>query len=105
MAMAKENMTIEDLAKKIDNSDKKNDEKFTHLETSIEDLARITKNGFDEMGQLINTVDKRVNGVQSDIKELKRGQEDIRLKLDNVAYRFELVELQRRVTLLEKKLG
>ena len=34
-----------------------------------------------------------------------REHEEIRLRLDNVAYRFELVELQKRVEILEKKTG
>ena len=42
---------------------------------------------------------------KKDIQDLKTGQEEIKLRLDNVAYRFELIELQRRVQLLEQRAG
>ncbi|OGE82483.1 MAG: hypothetical protein A3B10_00200 [Candidatus Doudnabacteria bacterium RIFCSPLOWO2_01_FULL_44_21] len=59
--------------------------------TTIDDLAVMVQTGF--------------GGVEKRLNNLKEGQEEIKLKLDNVAYRFELVELQRRVELLEKKVG
>ena len=55
---------------------------------TIDDLAVMIKDGFD--------------GVTKDIDELKKGQERIELRLDNVAYRFELVALEKRVEKLEK---
>ena len=76
--MAKQNITNEDLAKKIDG-----------LSNNINAHALITKKSFE-------SVDKRLG-------HLEQGQEDIKLRLDNVAYRFELQELTRRVTLLEKR--
>lgn len=65
---------------------------------SLDNLAVMVSKGFDilEQGQ---------KELKSDIQQLKQGQEKIQLKLDNVAYRFELIELQRRVFLLEKKVG
>ncbi len=56
-----------------------------------EDLARIVKNGFDD--------------VYKKLRGLEQGQEDIKLRLDNVAYRFEVQELKKRVEKLELKLG
>ncbi|MFA6306815.1 MAG: hypothetical protein WCV70_02840 [Patescibacteria group bacterium] len=50
---------------------------------TINDLGVMVKNGFD-------AVDKRFDEVGHEIKELKQGQENIELKLSNVAYRFEL---------------
>ena len=45
--------------------------------------------------------------IKTDLRKLEdkvdKNHEEIMLKLDNVAYRFGLVELQRRVELLEKK--
>ena len=58
-------------------------------EITLENLAGMIKGGFDEVGVRLDT--------------LERGQEEIKLKLDNVAYRFELVELERRVKILEQK--
>lgn len=69
---------------------------------TIEDLAMMVKNGFDEAekkgGERFDKLEKRLG-------DLEQGQEEIKLKLDNVAYRFELVELQKRVEILEKKAG
>lgn len=62
----------------------------TGKKITTDDLAVMVKDGFDHM-------EKRIDG-------LEKGQEEIKLKLDNVAYRFEVVELQRRVALLERKL-
>lgn len=73
---------------------------------TIDDLAVLVAKGFE------NTATKESTATKADIARLEKridilehGQEDIKLKLDNVAYRFELVELQRRVELLEKRSG
>jgi hypothetical protein len=76
--MKKREITNKELAKKIDS--------LTEL---VDKLAAATKRDFD--------------GVNIRLDKLEQGQEDIKLRLDNVAYRFELQELERRVTLLEKK--
>ena len=62
---------------------------------TTDELAVMIQAGFE------NTATK------ADLRNLEekvdKNHEEITLKLDNVAYRFELVELQRRVELLEKK--
>ena len=63
---------------------------------NIEDLALITAKGFDTMGKKFDNIDIKID-------KLEKGQEEIKLRLDNVAYRFELVELQKRVEKLEAK--
>jgi polyhydroxyalkanoate synthesis regulator phasin len=77
---------------------------------TIDDLAMMTKRGFDELGEKlgekIDELGERVKegfGVVSENNA--REHDDIKLRLDNVAYRFELVELQKRVDALEKKTG
>jgi hypothetical protein len=70
--------------------------------TTLDGLAIMVKNGFDDLQGQINN---GFSAVKTDTKELKEGQEEIKLRLDNVAYRFELVELQKRVDLLEKRVG
>lgn len=45
------------------------------------------------------------DNLEPTLKVLEDGQEQIKLRLDNVAYRFELEALQKRVEFLEKKLG
>jgi len=67
-------------------------------QVTIEDLAVMIKKGFD-------SVDERFNKVEKELKELRAGQDDIVLRLDNVAYRFELNELKQRVFVLEQKAG
>ena len=59
------------------------------------ELAGMVKNGFDEMGKQFEKVDNRLTALET-------GQEDIKLRLDNVAYRFEIVEVQKRLKALEE---
>lgn len=59
--------------------------------TTIDDLAVMMKKGFDSMDQ--------------QFARLEMGQEDIKLRLDQAAYRFELQALQKRVEVLEKHTG
>ena len=67
---------------------------------TINELARMIKGEFDDIGGEI----KKIKGdMAKGFKEIKDSQENIELKLTNVAYRFELVELQKRAELLEKK--
>lgn len=70
---------------------------------TIDELAGIIKNEFDGVG-------KRFDKMEGQLKDLKQGQENIELKLTNVAYRFELQNLEmkvkklsERVEVLEKK--
>lgn len=67
---------------------------------TLDKLAGMMQNSF---GELTNTINGRFEVVDKRLDRLDQGQEEIKLKLDNVAYRFELVELQRRVALLERK--
>lgn len=69
---------------------------------TLDSLAGMVAAGFTGMEQKFDT---RFDVVEKRLNTLEHGQEDIKLKLDNVAYRFELVELQRRVELLEKRSG
>jgi len=70
--------------------------------TSINDLAIMVNRGFNSVTE---NMGKRFDSVEKQLNNLEQGQEAIRLRLDNVAYRFELVELQKRVDVLEKKVG
>lgn len=71
---------------------------------TIDSLAIMTKRGFDEVGENIKQGFETVtNNIRIFSENNAREHEDIKLRLDNVAYRFELVELQKRVEILEKK--
>lgn len=65
---------------------------------NIDSLAIIVKNRFDES-------DEKIEKIQTDVEFLKQGEDRIELRLTNVAYRFDLVNLQDRVQVLEEKLG
>jgi len=74
---------------------------------TIDDLAGMIKEGFEkDVKQGFEKVEKDMKQgfekVEKDIDDLKQGQERIELRLDNVAYRFELVALEKRVEALEK---
>jgi polyhydroxyalkanoate synthesis regulator phasin len=76
--------------------------KNANKKITMNDLAVMVKNGFDETGGKIEEVRKEVKNLSETNAE---EHEKIMLRLDNVAYRFELVELQKRVDVLEKKVG
>lgn len=70
---------------------------------TLDNLAGMIKRGFDDMGGKIDRAEKSLKNDIAVLKENnKQEHEDIKLRLDNVAYRFELVELQKRVDKLEK---
>lgn len=69
---------------------------------SNDELAVMINQGFQGVEENMN---KKFNEVNKSIKILKEGQGNIELRLANVAYRFELQELQQRVENLEKKVG
>lgn len=75
--------------------------------TTIDDLAVMIKNGFDNTAtkKQVDNLEKRVIRLENNVKFLAKGQDRIELRLTNVVYRFELVELQKRVELLEKEAG
>ena len=68
---------------------------------NIDDLGSIIKNEFEKVNERFDKVDERFDKVDDDIKVLKQGQENLELRLSNVAYRFELKDLESRVKLLE----
>lgn len=79
---------------------------------TINDLAGMVKKGFDGVDKRFDGVDKRFDGVdkrfnnvEARLRNLEDGQEEIKLKLDQVAYRFEVVELQKRLKRVEARLG
>ena len=73
------------------------------LTKQTKELKAFTEGQTESLARII--AETVVLPMDKGFNNLERGQEDIKLKLDNVAYRFELQELQRRVELLEKKAG
>lgn len=69
-------------------------------DVTINELAAMVKEGFDDVAHGMN---KRFDNLEERMDVMEKSHDEIKLRLDNVAYRFEIVELQRRVELLEKK--
>ncbi|MDP3741266.1 MAG: hypothetical protein Q8R08_02970 [bacterium] len=66
----------------------------------IKQIKEVVKEGFREGFREVWE-----GNLEPALNELATGQEDIKLRLDNAAWRFELVALQDRVEVLESKLG
>ena len=91
----KKNITINDLARTTNGLIKN----VNKIATSLDDLARMVKEGFDEVH---GTIKAGFDKVDNRLTDIEKGQEEIKLRLTNVAYRFELEELGKRVKALEK---
>ena len=78
---------------------------MNNSQTTLDDLAAMVKKGFDETGKDLAELKSDVSQLKTDVNELQAGQERIEMRLTNVAYRFELQELQQRVERLEQKAG
>jgi archaellum component FlaC len=72
---------------------------------TINDLGAMIIKEFEKTNNEIGEVKKEVTEIRGELKGLKQGQDDIEMRLTNVAYRFELNELQQRVKMLEEKVG
>lgn len=90
----KENTTIDDLAVMIKKS-------FDHVE---ERFSQVDKR-FSQVDKRFDHIDKHFEQFDKRLNALEIGQEDIKLRLNNVAHRFELKELEHRVEILENRLG
>ena len=82
-----------------------NKKRVKKTRATIDDLAVMVKKGFDHMDERFNQHDKRFDAVDKRLDIIDQDHEDIKLRLGNVAYRFELVELERRVGILERKVS
>lgn len=65
--------------------------------TTIDDLARMVNSGFTR-------VESGQKKLESRMTTLEQGQEDIKLRLDNVGHKFEIKALEKRVKKLEEKI-
>lgn len=69
---------------------------------TIDDLGKMIKGGFDEMG---GKIEKLKQENKTEHKELKRGMEEIKMKFAYTAWQFDVEELKKRVAVLERKNG
>ena len=72
--------------------------KKTNKKIELEDLALMVGEGFSNVTERLDKVDSRLHN-------LEQGQEAIKLRLDNVAYRFEVKDFEKRIVRLEHKTG
>jgi uncharacterized protein YdcH (DUF465 family) len=79
-------------------------------EITIEDLARMMKNGLDEIDGKFNKVYKKFDNLETDIKTVKTNidavkvdTEDIKANLNKKVDKIEYNTLEYRVEKLEKK--
>lgn len=92
-------ITIDDLAGMIKGESRKT---RSFVVEKIDDLAGMVQRGFAETAKNSNRIENNLSLLS---ENNTREHEEIKLRLDNVAYRFELVELQKRVEVLEKRAG
>jgi len=64
---------------------------FDRVDSQFENLGLMVKQGFDQVDKRFETVEERLDRME--------------LRLDQAAYRFELVELTHRVQNIENKIG
>jgi len=76
---------------------------------TLDNLAAMVADGVEGLATKndLKNMEDNLKGMstKSDIARLEQGQEGIKMRLDNVAYRFELVKLQKLVDKLEQKTG
>lgn len=68
------------------------------VKMTLEKLAVMIKSGFD-------SVEARLLNIENRTSSLEIGQEDILMKLDNYAYKFEVNDLRKRVAKIEQKIN
>lgn len=72
---------------------------------AIEELGRMIKQGFDGVIEQFGGVQQEFERVYKRFDKVDREIEDVKLRLDQAANRFEMVELERRVEVLERRTG
>lgn len=72
--------------------------KSKKIDDKIDDLARMIQNEF----VILN---KKIESLRNEILELRSDVDDIKLRMGNVAYRFEIRDIEKRLRRAETKLG
>ncbi len=76
---------------------------------TIDNLAAMVQKGFLEMreymGKKFKIVEEKIDNIEKDTKELKEGQEDIKVGLKQRVHIFDHKSLEFRVDRLEEKVG
>jgi predicted nucleic acid-binding Zn-ribbon protein len=72
---------------------------------TIEDLGMLVQQEFLTVNERFSAVDKNLEKLRNEILELKSDVEDIKLRMGEVAFRFEIQDVERRLKKLEMKVG
>ncbi len=79
---------------------------------ALDNLAGMVERGLDGADKRVDGIEKRFDentrehrAIMSRLEGLESGIEEIKLKLDRAAYRFEVEEIGRRLKRIEVKLG
>lgn len=68
---------------------------------TLEKLATMIKTGFDNVEVRLAAMEERFTGVNHRLDKLENNQNEMLLKMDYLAPKFEVEDLKRRVTKLE----
>lgn len=77
--------------------------------TTIEDLAVMIQGEFSHVREEFNggftALNKRLDSIVEEVLAIKMDLEQVKSTLANVAYRFEIQDLEKRIKIVENKLG
>jgi len=74
-----------------------------NLEFNIQDVLSAIRAFASDVTNRFQGVDKRFDGVETRLNNLEFNQEEILLKLDNKASKLDVIDLAKRVGVLETK--
>jgi len=73
--------------------------------TTIEDLAVLVQGEFLAIKDEFLGVNKKLDSLRREILEIKSDLEDIKLRMGEMVFRFEIQDVKRRLKRLEVKVG
>ena len=79
------------------------------IKKEFENLGRMVKAGFDgvykEFNNRFDIVDKKIEELRQEILEIKASVGDIKLRMSEMAFKFEIKDIEKRLKRLEIKAG
>lgn len=96
---AKHDLQMLDVINKIDTFSENFERK---LDDGLSGLAAMVNDGFTDHSKRMDRIEGLLDRTETRLSNLELGQETIVSRLDNVAYKFEIVDLHRRVEVLER---
>ena len=81
--------------------------------TTIEDLAVLAQNEFSAIHEKMDVgfsaihekMDIRFKEIKNEILEIKSDLEDLKLRMGNMVFRFEIQDVEKRLKRIEEKIG